>query len=143
MSTESPDIEVAIRDSINITCTIRSVPVPSFSWSKDNTVLTSPINAVSINETTVQVSLSLNDVQASDSGIYQCHANNSRGSDQQTILLTVMGKLETALVHGQKLSNYCTESSCTILKLYSKLSPCAGMDNNDMPKWAGNFVKAL
>ena len=88
-------------DTIAITCEAVGYPPPTIVWSRtigtsSYTILVN--NSVSVpagigNVTSVSVNLTLTNANREDTGLYECSASNSVGSDNRNTSVTVQCKL--------------------------------------------------
>ena len=77
-----------------ITCTAIGYPPPTIVWSRTSGGEVSVSDSVSVptgngNVTSVSVNLTLTNASREETGLYQCYANNSVGSDTRNITVTV------------------------------------------------------
>ena len=82
-----------------ITCEAVGFPMPSVVWNKSDGVLSDRVlvsDSVSVptgngngNDTRVTVNLTITNAIREDTGVYTCFANNSIGSDNRNVSLTV------------------------------------------------------
>ena len=84
-------------DTASFTCQVTSEPVPTISWYFNGTLLadgaTHAISEISVNTTTINITLTIMSVQSSDVGTYTCNATNVVSSDTSSGVLTVNGEL--------------------------------------------------
>jgi len=88
-------------DTTTITCEAVGYPPPTTVWSRLNgtSSYTIPVNnSVSVltgsgNVTSVSVNLTLTNANREDTGLYECSASNSVGSDNRNTSVTVQCKL--------------------------------------------------
>ena len=101
-----PSIENMINDEIrnqqeNVTFSCISVgePVPDITWSFNGAVIDEfngySIVSRSLNTTTIEETLTVNNVVSSDAGTYTCTSSNIIGSVTSSGILTVTSKLDT------------------------------------------------
>ena len=100
--TESPeDQTVAIGEVLTLHCRAAGQPRPQISWLKNDLPL--PTDArITVDSSG---SLTVNDVQLDDRGLYRCTAYNSAGSVSQFARIEVVCKLST-LYNCQKTGVY-------------------------------------
>ena len=84
-------------NNITITCEATGIPLPTIVWTFSGTVLMS--DSVNITTTVngdvlrVTETLTIMNVSREHTGVYTCSANNSVGSDNSDITITVQCKL--------------------------------------------------
>ena len=98
----SPLINAIVREgnTITITCEALGYPPPIIEWNRTNGTLSDRVSvsdSVSVpagygNVTRVSVNLTITDASREDTGVYMCSANNSVGSDDSNISITVQCK---------------------------------------------------
>ena len=81
-----------------ITCTAIGYPPPTIVWSRTSGGEVSVSDSVSVptgngNVTSVSVNLTLTNASREETGLYQCYANNSVGSDTRNTTVTVQCEL--------------------------------------------------
>ena len=84
-----------------ITCEALGYPPPTVVWSRINGILSDRVSvsdSVSVptgngNVTRVSVNLTITNASREDTGVYTCSANNSIGSDNRNVSITVQCKL--------------------------------------------------
>jgi len=89
-------------DTTIITCEAVGYPPPTIVWSRTSGTLSDRVlvsNSVSVptgsgNVTSVSVNLTLTNANRRDTGLYECSASNSVGSDNKNISITVQCKLQ-------------------------------------------------
>ena len=81
-----------------LTCTASGTPIPRVTWSRKNR-RQSPRGRVksSTGRTTVTSTLTISQVQTSDSGQYVCTASNGAGSVHKEVTLIVQGTVTAYL----------------------------------------------
>ena len=93
---------VTIENNITeITCEVLGYPLPTPMWSRINGVLSDRVSvsdSVSVptangNVTRVSVNLTISNISREDTGVYTCSANNSIGSDNRNVSITVQCKV--------------------------------------------------
>ena len=77
-----------------ITCTAIGYPPPTIVWSRTSGGEVSVSDSVSVptgngNVTSVSVNLTLTNASREETGLYQCYANNSVGSNTRNTTVTV------------------------------------------------------
>jgi len=87
-------------DTTTITCEAVGYPPPTIGWSRTSSDRVSVSDSVSVptgngNVTSVSVNLTLTNANREDSGLYECSASNSVGSDNRNTSVTVQCKLHT------------------------------------------------
>ena len=90
-----------------ITCEALGYPPPTVVWSRTNGTLSDRVSVsdnVSVptgygNVTRMSVNLTITNASREDTGVYMCSANNSVGSDNRNISVTVQCKLHTFANH--------------------------------------------
>ena len=83
-----------------ITCEALGYPPPTIVWSKTNGILSDRVSvseSVSVptgygNVTRVNVNLTIANTSREDTGMYMCSANNTVGSDERNVNITVQCK---------------------------------------------------
>ena len=88
------------RNTTIITCEALGYPPPTIVWSRTNGTLSDRVSvsdSVSVptgygNVTRVSVNLTITNASREDTGVYMCSANNSVGSDNKSISITVQCK---------------------------------------------------
>ena len=96
-------------DTTAITCEAVGYPPPTIVWSRVNGTLsyTIPVNnSVSAptgngNVTSVSVKLTLTNANREDTGLYECSASNSVGSDNRNTSVTVQCELMVSFIFKQ------------------------------------------
>ena len=83
-----PAVEVSIGGQAVFTCSVLSNPPATVSWAFGN-----PPQPLSTNQRIVvaNTTLTINNVQSSDEGFYECIANNSYGRNSTSGRLTIAG----------------------------------------------------
>ena len=81
-------------DDSTITCTAIGYPPPTIVWSRTSGGEVSVSDSVSVptgngNVTSVSVNLTLTNASREETGLYQCYANNSVGSNTRNTTVTV------------------------------------------------------
>ena len=87
-------------NTTTITCEALGYPPPIIVWSRTNGILSDRVSvsdSVSVptgygNVTRVSVNLTITDTSREDTGMYVCSANNSVGSDESNVNITVQCK---------------------------------------------------
>ena len=99
-ATVSPEVMDRIQDegdTASFTCQATGEPVPTISWYFNGALLADgarhTISETSINNTTINSTLTIMSVQSSDVGTYTCNATNVVSSDTSSGVLTVNGEL--------------------------------------------------
>ena len=92
---------VVINENISteITCETIGYPPPTIVWNGTLSDRVSVSDSVSVptgygNVTRVRVNLTITNASREDAGVYVCFANNSVGSDNKSINITVQCKLK-------------------------------------------------
>ena len=83
-------------NNIIITCEATGIPLPTFVWTFSGRVLVSDsVNTTTGNGDVLRVTerLTIMNVSREHTGVYTCSANNSVGSDNSDISITVQCKL--------------------------------------------------
>ena len=84
--TEGPtDASAMIDGSVMFTCTATGIPLPIITWMDENIILMG--SDMVINDTTIQSTLTLSNLQDDDFDNYTCTATNMFDSDDVTVLL--------------------------------------------------------
>jgi len=120
IATVSPIINIIVRENntTTMTCETFGYPPPTIVWSRSNGALSDRVSvsdSVSVltgngNVTRVSVNLIITNASREDTGVYTCSANNSIGSDNRNVSITVqckfilnvhnsMLKIDTEIVH--------------------------------------------
>ena len=71
--------------SVMFTCTATGIPLPTITWMDENIILMG--SDMIINDTAIQSTLTLSNLQDDDFDNYTCTATNMFGSDNVTVLL--------------------------------------------------------
>ena len=87
-------------NTITITCEALGYPPPTIIWSASNEDVNDRLSVsdgVSVptgygNVTRVSVNLTITNASREDTGVYMCSANNSIGSDERNVNITVQCK---------------------------------------------------
>ena len=95
------DTNVKEENTITITCEAFGYPPPIIVWSRPNGILSSRVlvnDSVTVltkngNVTRVSVNLTITNASREDTGVYTCSANNSIGSDNKNVSITVQCEL--------------------------------------------------
>ena len=101
-------------DTTTITCEAVGYPPPTIVWSgvNETSSYTIPVNnSVSVptgngNVTSVSVNLTLTNANREDTGLYECSASNSVGSDNRNTSVTVQCKLMVSFIYSNNLTDY-------------------------------------
>ena len=88
-------------NTATILCKAIGYPPPSITWSRTNETLSDRVSvsdSVSVptgngNVTSVNVNLIITAASREDTGVYTCSANNSIGSDNRNVSITVQCKV--------------------------------------------------
>ena len=88
-------------NTTKITCEAFGYPPPTTVWNRSNGALSDSISvsdSVNVptgygNVTRVSVNLTITNASREDTGVYTCSANNSIGSDNKNVSITVECKL--------------------------------------------------
>ena len=104
----SPLNDTIVREgsTTTITCETFGYPPPTIVWSRTNGTLSDRVSvsdSVSVltvngNVTRVSVNLIITNASREDTGVYRCSANNSIGSDNRNVNITVQCKLVLVLL---------------------------------------------
>ena len=89
------NIQVSVRESFNLTCTIIGQPVPNITWTKDAIPLTSD-GHITVGVNTIIIS----DSNVNDTGVYTCTGINTVGVSSYAVNVIV------SEVKGTSLHNY-------------------------------------
>ena len=102
-ATTNPFNNTIIREgnTTTIICEAFGYPPPTIVWNKINGILSNRVsvsNSVSAptgygNVTRVSVNLTITNASREDTGVYTCSANNSIGSDNKIISITIQCKI--------------------------------------------------
>ena len=103
MTSPFNDTTVLERNTITITCETFGYPPPTIVWSRSNGTLSDRVSvsdSVSVptgngNVTRVSVNLTIINASREDTGVYTCSANNSIGSDNRNVSITVQCEFGT------------------------------------------------
>ena len=101
--------------NITITCEATGIPLPTIIWTFSGRVLMSDsVNTTTGNGDVLRVTetLTVMNVSREHTGVYTCSANNSVGSDNSNIIITVQCKLLLRIfivhmIHALKLTYLC------------------------------------
>ena len=77
----------SIGGSVTFTCTATGIPLPTITWMDQVGNIVGTISDMVINDTTIQSTLTLSNLQDDDFDNYTCTATNMFGSDNVTALL--------------------------------------------------------
>ena len=94
------DTIILEQNTTTITCETFGYPPPTIVWSRTNGALSDRVSvsdSVSVptgngNVTRVSVNLTITNAYREDTGVYTCSANNSIGSDDRSVSITVQCK---------------------------------------------------
>ena len=97
------DTMVREGNTTTITCKGFGYPAPTVVWNRINDILSDRISvsdSVSVptgygNVTRVSINLTITNASREDTGLYTCSANNSIGSDNSNVSITVQCKFIT------------------------------------------------
>ena len=70
---------VTVGDNVTLSCNASGNPVPTITWTRNGSVLTSSVLRISFGAESRE--LTITTINTADSGEYQCVANNSEGND--------------------------------------------------------------
>ena len=99
--TENTTIVLIIEsNTTDLTCEAIGYPPPTVVWNRINGILSDRVSvsdSVSVltgygNVTRVSVNLTITNASSEDTGVYTCSANNSVGSDNSNVNITVQCK---------------------------------------------------
>ena len=87
-------------NQITVTCEALGYPPPTVVWNKTNGILSDRVSmsdSIIIltgngNVTRVSINLTMKNASREDTGVYTCSANNSIGSDNRNVNITVQCK---------------------------------------------------
>ena len=79
-------------NNITITCESTGVPLPTIVWTSRGTVLVSDSTVANGSALRVTEILTIMNVSREHTGVYTCSANNSIGSDNSNVSITVQCK---------------------------------------------------
>ena len=110
-------------DTTTITCEAFGYPPPTVVWSRINGILSDRVSvsdSVSVltengNVTKVSINLTITNAFREDTGVYTCSANNSIGSDNRNVSITVQCKF---LLLGAVFLIQCCQCMCICVLLY-------------------------
>ena len=86
--TQGPiDTPAMIGDNITFTCTATGIPLPTITWMDQDGNIVGTTSDMVINDTTIQSTLTLINLQVDDFRNYICLANNTFNGDTLTALL--------------------------------------------------------
>ena len=116
---------VTERNTVKFTCEAIGYPPPIVVWNRNNGTLSDRVSvsdSVSVptgngNVTRVSVNLTITNASREDTGVYTCSANNSIGSDNRNVSITVQCKLFLILHVIITLQNFifsCSRNYSTI-----------------------------
>ena len=100
------DVVVVVEgNTTTITCEAFGYPPPTVVWNRINGILSDRVSvsdSVSVptghrNVTRVSVNLTITNASREDTGVYTCSANNSIGSDDSNVSITVQCKFYIVL----------------------------------------------
>ena len=87
------------QENVTFSCISVGEPVPDINWSFNGAVIDEfngySIVSRSLNTTTIEETLTVNNVVSSDAGTYTCTSSNIIGSVTSSGILTVTSKLDT------------------------------------------------
>ena len=94
------DTIILEKNTTTITCEALGYPPPIIVWSRTNGTLSDRVSvsdSVSIptgygNVTRVSINLTITNASREDTGVYMCSANNSVGSDNRNVSVTIQCK---------------------------------------------------
>ena len=103
------------RNGATITCEALGYPPPIIVWSRLDGILSDRVlvsDSVSIptgygNVTRVSVNLTITNAFREDTGEYMCSANNSIGSEERDVSITVQCKFLNQVYAGCELASKC------------------------------------
>ena len=87
-----PEQEVEYRKTATFNCTASGNPSPTISWKFASNTLNSTSQRYNIIISGNSSTLVVRDLSRDDSGIYECHADNTLGSNSKTSKLIVLSK---------------------------------------------------
>jgi len=110
------DVIVGERNTTTITCEAMGYPPPTIVWSRNNGTLSDRVSVSDIvsvptgngNVTRVSVNLTITKSSREDTGVYTCSANNSIGSDNRNVSITVQCKFVMCIIIIKLLYVYST-----------------------------------
>ncbi|XP_065913065.1 hemicentin-1-like isoform X2 [Dysidea avara] len=105
-------------DTTIITCEAIGYPPPTVEWSRTNGTLSDRVSVSSVsvptgngNVTSVSVNLTLTNANREDTGLYECSASNSVGSDNRNISVTVQYQPEIIVQLSDQIENETNPTS--------------------------------
>lgn len=90
--TNLKDVTVRAGQSFRFDVKVIGEPPPTTSWYRDDTKLESKDNVI-VEKEPYKTKLSVNSAKRSDTGKYTIKAENPSGKDEETVDVTVIGKL--------------------------------------------------
>lgn len=110
--TNSPqDQTVAESQSVMFTCKATGVPLPTITWYKAGTIISSGVTNSTL-DSIIQSNLTISSTDISDDGIYTCVASNKIGSPSQTV--SVNDTVQLTVFPGKQTSS----AGCVIYTLF-------------------------
>ena len=95
-SPSSSNVTVVAGSPLTLSCTSRGSPPDTFTWRKDSGPIVQSTSITTVTHTNTsavfRANYSINSVTTSDSGTYTCAVTNPIGSDNETIIVNVVGK---------------------------------------------------
>ncbi|XP_065905338.1 hemicentin-1-like isoform X4 [Dysidea avara] len=97
--------------SVVFTCTATGIPLPNITWMDENIILMG--SDMIINDTTIQSTLTLSNLQDDDFDNYTCTATNMFGSDDVTALLGTISAITQGPIDTPGVLDGSVMFSCT------------------------------
>ena len=116
----SSTVTVVVFSPLTLSCTSQGSPPDTFTWRKDSGPIVQFTSITTVTHTNTSAvfhaNYSINSVTTSDSGAYTCTVTNPIGSDSETITVTVVGKLASAMYACcmYQISNTCVDISHSV-----------------------------
>jgi len=92
----SSTVTVVVGSPLTLSCTSRGSPPDTFTWRKDSGPIVQSSNITALTYTSslavFRADYSINNITTSDSGTYTCTVTNPIGSDNEIIIVTVVGE---------------------------------------------------
>ncbi|XP_065905337.1 hemicentin-1-like isoform X3 [Dysidea avara] len=114
--------------SVVFTCTATGIPLPNITWMDENIILMG--SDMIINDTTIQSTLTLSNLQDDDFDNYTCTATNMFGSDDVTALLGMVPNITQSPVDMARMINDNVTFTCTVTGIPLPIITWMDQDSN-------------